>query len=166
LGSDKASSRTKELVLTSIIAATYGAGTIAISPISYGPIQARLTDALIPTSYNKKIGRAAIMGTTLGCIIANIISPYGLPDIVIGTLANLLASISSYACRNVSGMKGKLLATLAPSITIGLIIGGVLLSYIYGAPLVFTIVTLIAGELVSCVGIGAPLLEALERILS
>ncbi|MGQ9515046.1 MAG: QueT transporter family protein [Thermoproteota archaeon] len=154
----------QELVLTSIIAATYGAGTIAISPIGYGPIQARLTDALIPTSYNKKVGRAAIVGTALGCIIANIISPYGLPDILIGTLANLLASGASYAFRNILGLKGKILATLTSSIIIGVAIGGVLLYSFYGAPLAFTILTVTAGELVSCVGIGIPLLEALERI--
>ncbi|MBO3803233.1 MAG: QueT transporter family protein [Candidatus Brockarchaeota archaeon] len=107
----KGSSRTRDLVLTSIVAATYGAGTIAISPISYGPVQARLTDALIPTSYNKKVGKAAVIGTALGCIIANVVSPYGLPDVVIGTLANLLASGCSYACRKTLGIKGKLLAS-------------------------------------------------------
>jgi uncharacterized membrane protein len=156
---------TQELVLTSIIAATYGAGTIAISPIGYGPIQARLTDALIPTSYNKKIGKAAILGTVLGCIVANIISPYGMPDLVIGTLANLIASSSSYTFRNILGLKGKILATFTSSIIIGVAIGGILLSFFYGAPLVFTILTVTAGELISCVGVGIPLLEALERIL-
>lgn len=147
------------------MAATYGAGTIAISPISYGPVQARLTDALIPTSYNKKVGKAAVIGTALGCIIANVVSPYGLPDVVIGTLANLLASGCSYACRKTLGIKGKLLAALTPSITIGFMIGGLLLSCVYGAPPLLTIATVTAGELISCVGLGVPLLEALERVL-
>ena len=153
------------MAITSLIAAAYGAGTIAIAPIGYGPIQARITDALIPMSYHKRIGRAGVLGVTLGCVIANVISPYGLPDLAIGTLANLLASGFSYWCRDIAGYKGKLLATSIPAIIIAALIAGVLLSAIYGAPLMATMAAVAAGELLSCVGIGLPLLMALERAL-
>jgi len=155
----------QEIALTSLIAAAYGAGTIAIAPIGYGPVQARVTDALIPLSYHKKIGKAGILGVTLGCVIANIISPYGLPDLVIGTLANLLASSFSYQCRHIAGYKGKLLATLIPALIIAALVAGVLLSIVYGAPFTATMVAVTAGELVSCVVIGLPLLMALEKAL-
>jgi uncharacterized membrane protein len=151
--------------MTSLIAAAYGAGTIAIAPIGYGPVQARITDALIPISYHKRIGKAGILGVTLGCVIANMISPYGLPDLVIGTLANLLASSFSYLCKDITGYKGKLFATLIPTIIIAVFIAGVLLSAIYGAPLMPTMAAITAGEFISCVCIGLPLLVALERAL-
>jgi uncharacterized membrane protein len=155
--------RARELALISLISAVYGVGTIAIAPIGYGPIQVRITDALIPIGYHKRIGKAGVLGVTLGCVIANIISPYGLPDLVIGTLANLLASSFSYLCRDIGGYKGKVLATLFPALIIAIFIAGVLLSAIYGAPLVATMAAVTAGELVSCVAIGLPLLMALER---
>jgi hypothetical protein len=100
---------------------------LAISPISYGPIQARIPDALLPISYYKKIGKAGAVGVALGCVVANIIFPYGVPDLVLGPLANILAGYSSYLCRNVPGYKGKLLAALISSFTIGALIGGILL---------------------------------------
>jgi len=165
LPTDKYTTRAQEIALTSLIAAAYGVGTIAIAPIGFGPVQARVTDALIPVSYHKRIGKAGILGVTLGCIIANMISPYGLPDIVIGTLANLLASGFSYLCRRITGHKGKLLATLIPALIIAVFIGGVLLSAIYGAPFVATMAAIAAGEIVSCVVIGLPLLMALERAI-
>ena len=71
----------------------------------------------------------------------------------------------SYLCRDIAGYKGKLLATLIPTIIIAVFIAGVLLSAIYGAPLVPTMATITAEEFVSCVGIGLPLLIALERAL-
>lgn len=160
---EKYPTRAQEIALTSIIAAAYGAGTIAIAPIGFGPVQARVTDALIPISYHKRIGKAGILGVTLGCIIANMISPYGLPDLVIGTLANLLASSFSYLCRHITGYKGKLMATSIPAIIIAVFVAGILLSAIYGAPFAATMAAVTAGELVSCVAIGLPLLMALER---
>lgn len=163
-GKEKTKSRIKELALTSVIAASYGVGTIAIAPIGYGPIQARLTDALIPTSYNKEIGKAAIYGTALGCIVANAISPYGLADVIVGTAANAIASSSSYLCRKWSRIKGKVAATVAPSVIIGAAIAGELAS-LYGVPLDFGLASITAGELISCVGLGIPLLEGLERLL-
>ena len=156
-------SRAQEIALTSLIAAAYGAGTIAIAPIGFGPVQVRITDALIPVSYHKRIGKAGILGVTLGCVIANTISPYGLPDLVIGTLANLLASSFSYLCRHIPSYKGKLLATLIPAIIIAVFVAGVLLSAIYGAPFAATMAAITAGEIASCVVIGLPLLMALEK---
>jgi len=165
LATDKHLTRAQELALTSLISAAYGVGTIAIAPIGYGLVQARITDALIPISYHKKIGKAGILGVTIGCVIANMISPYGLPDLVIGTLANLLASSLAYTCRDIAGYKGKLSATLISALIISVFIGGILFSGVYGSPLIVTMAAIIAGELVSCVGIGLPLLVALERAL-
>lgn len=157
-------SRAKELALSSAIAGAYGLGTIAIGPIGYGPVQARLTDALIPMSYNRKIGKAAIYGTALGCVVANAISPYGLVDILVGTVANAAASYSSYLCQRWSGIKGKIAATVLPSIIIGVAIAGEF-AVIYGVRLEFGFPSITAGELISCVGLGIPILKALERLV-
>jgi len=157
-------SRARELALSSVIAGAYGVGTIAIAPIGYGPVQARLTDALIPLSYNKKVGKAAIYGTALGCVVANAISPYGLADVLIGAVANAAASSSSYLCKRWSGIKGKIAATVIPSTIIGVAIAGEL-AVLYGVPFGFGFPSITAGELVSCVGLGIPILKALERLV-
>jgi len=162
---ERRASTRRDLALASFIAAAYGVGTVAISPISYGPVQARLTDALIPSGYNRRIGKAAVYGTTLGTIIANVISPYGLPDVIVGALTNLAASYVAYRLQVISGWKGKALATLLPSIIVGVLIGGVLLTIIYQLPVALTVPGVTAGALISCVGLGWPLLEALERLL-
>jgi len=157
-------SRAKELALSSVIAGAYGLGTIAIAPIGYGPVQARLTDALIPMSYNKKVGKAAIYGTALGCVVANAISPYGLADVIVGAVANAAASSSSYLCQRWSGTKGKIAATVIPSIVIGVAIAGEL-ALLYGVRFELGFPSITAGELVSCVGLGMPILKALERLI-
>ena len=69
----------KDLSSIAIICAMYVALTLGISPLSYGPLQFRISEALILLCfYNKKYGYSI----SLGCLIANFFSPLGWVDIV------------------------------------------------------------------------------------
>lgn len=77
-----------------ILAALYAALTVAISPISYGNIQFRLSEILIFLAfYDVRF----IPGLILGCSIANLFSPLGLIDVLFGTLATTLAVLGIFA---------------------------------------------------------------------
>ena len=80
---------TDRIVKTAIVAAIYAALTIGLSPLSYGPIQFRLSEVLILLAF---VNSDYIVGLTIGCLIANLLGPYGLADIAFGTFATLVSA--------------------------------------------------------------------------
>lgn len=74
---------------TGVIAALYALLTIALPVLSYGPLQFRAAESLtlLPILFIE-----AVPGLALGCLIANIFSPYGWYDMVFGTLSTLIAA--------------------------------------------------------------------------
>jgi uncharacterized membrane protein len=110
---------TRKISLTAVIAALYAAIVIILAPISFGPIQLRVADALIPLA--ALIGLPAVYGVALGALVANtywFLSPI---DVVLGAAANLVAGYILYK------YKDRLVpASLASSLAIGLIVGGYL----------------------------------------
>ena len=80
----------KDICINGLIAAVYAALTIAISPLSYGPIQFRFSEVLVLLCFfNKKYA----IGLTLGCLVANCFSPTASLDVLFGTCATLLACL-------------------------------------------------------------------------
>lgn len=74
-------------------AALYFVLTFFVPAISYGPLQFRVGEALtlLPIIFPE-----ATIGVTIGCLIANVFSPYAWYDMVFGTLATLLAAVATY----------------------------------------------------------------------
>ena len=110
---------TKKISLTAVIAALYAAIVILLAPISFGPIQLRVADALIPLA--ALLGLPVIYGVALGAFVANtywFLSPI---DVVFGALANLIAGYIIYRYR-----ENLVPASLAASGTIGVVVGGYL----------------------------------------
>ena len=80
----------QDICINGIIAATYAALTIAISPLAYGPIQFRFSEIMVLLCFfNKK----HTIGLTLGCLLANLFSPTAVLDVPFGTLATLIACV-------------------------------------------------------------------------
>ena len=75
-----------------VIAALYTVLTlVAIAMnLAFGAVQFRFSEALtiLPV-----FTPAAIPGLTLGCVLSNLCSSYGVADIVFGSLATLLAAL-------------------------------------------------------------------------
>ena len=73
---------TKQLTLAAVIAAAYAALTLCLP--AYGAIQVRLSEAFTVLPF---LFPAAVPGVAVGCLVANLLSPYGLIDVVCGTAA-------------------------------------------------------------------------------
>jgi uncharacterized membrane protein len=155
-------SRAQLLAQTALIAAVYGVGTYAIAPLAFGPVQVRVTDALLPVSWNSRVGMSGVLGVTLGVIISNLISPYGLPDIILGTVANLVVASVAYWLGRYQSSKALVLAALQASVVVAFLIGVVLFGWVYSFDPVAYFLSVLAGELVACVGLGVPLNLALK----
>ena len=83
-------SRITQIALGATIAALYIVLFVLLMPISVGPIQFRLSEALTLLS---ALTPAAIPGLFIACVISNIIANMGWMDIVFGSLATLLAAV-------------------------------------------------------------------------
>ncbi len=82
----------KVIVANASIAALYAVITILCGPLSYvgGSLQLRFSEILnLLVFFNPMYS----IGLTLGCLLANIMSMYGWPDIVFGTLGTLISCI-------------------------------------------------------------------------
>lgn len=118
-------STTKKLVISAVTGALYAVLTMALSPISYGPLQARISEALCILPYFLPY---TAWGLFFGCMVANIVSAAGVLDVVFGSLATLIAclcmALIGQRCRD--GFASRLLACLMPVFWNGLIVGAVL----------------------------------------
>ncbi|WP_291648103.1 QueT transporter family protein [Clostridium sp.] len=152
---------TKKLVKAALVAAIYAALTIVLAPISYGPVQFRLSEILVLLAF---IDPFYIGGLTLGCLLANILGGLGIMDIVFGTLATFLSvsSISITAKYIKSKKLSLIIASLWPTIFNGVIIGW-MLNYVLAAPLVLTMLQVGVGEFVVVTVIGVPVFKLIEN---
>ncbi|NLI60345.1 MAG: QueT transporter family protein [Clostridiales bacterium] len=144
--------KTRFIVEAAILAAIYAAITILLAPISYGQIQVRIAEALTILPY---FTPAAVPGLFVGCILANIFGG-SIIDIVFGSLASLIAAILSRKAPK------PWLVPLPPVIINGLVIGWVLYM-VEGLPYWLTVGTVTLGQIISCYGLGYPLLIILEK---
>jgi len=152
------------LAQAAIIAALYAAVTLAVPFLSYGPVQFRLAEALtiLPV-----LTPAAIPGLAIGCFIANLGSPYGMVDIIFGTLASLLASICTYRLRNIQWKRLPWLSALMPVLFNGVIIGA-MLAYVLFDTFAWQNMLLFgsqvaAGQFVVVFALGLPLTVLLRK---
>ena len=84
---------TKKLARAGVIAALYAGFTYILAPYAYGPFQIRPAEALtiLPLFFPE-----AIPGLFVGCALANLLSGYGIYDIVFGSLITLIAAILTF----------------------------------------------------------------------
>jgi uncharacterized membrane protein len=157
----------KTLAAGGVIAALYAVLCILFAPIAFGPVQFRIAEGLTVLPYFHWV---AIPGLFIGCAIANLFSPFGILDGVVGSLATLIAASGTWLIGK--KVKPRLLAIwlapLPPAVANGLIIGGMLAAtsgqgmhlgtFLSFAPQVFI------EELLVCYILGLPLIFLLERL--
>ena len=152
------------MLRASIIAAAYAALTFVTAPIAYTPLQFRASEVLMPLPYKRRFGKDAVLGLTVGALIANLASPFGIYDIALGPLTNLVAGLAAYASGSLEGrLEGRLLAVLSVIASVTFFIGYVLFHLIYGTPLIEALGYLAASESLTAGVGGYLLLEALDR---
>ncbi|MDR0531494.1 MAG: QueT transporter family protein [Oscillospiraceae bacterium] len=158
------------LAQAALIAALYAGLCYAGWGVSFGPWQFRFAEALtlLPV-----LTPAAIPGLTIGCALANLGSPFGLIDIIFGSLATLLAAVLAYLLRRVQLRKLPLLSALMPVVCNGVIVGAIIaltitdklsfsdFSFVnfltFGGQVALT-------EFVICYGLGLPLAALLRKV--
>ena len=131
----------------------------------YGHAIEIVTDTQIRDAAAIDTARAleAVPGLFIGCLVANLLSPYGVLDIVFGSLATLLAAMWTRRCRS------RWTAPLPPVICNAVIVGGLIAYYEAGfsaafpAAFAYNAFTVGLGEALACYVLGLLLLKAVEK---
>lgn len=152
---------TKKLTTLGLVAALYAVTTLALSGISYSSIQFRISEVMVLLPL---LGKEYILALTIGCFLANVIGPYGVPDIIFGTIATLISTYLVYLTGKI--MKGKkgylIIASLWPTI-VNAIIVGIMLNKFFGLPLILSMLQVGFGEFVVITILGVPLFNILGK---
>lgn len=150
------SQKTNFMVSSAVIAAIYTVLTMVFAPISFGPVQFRISEALCILPF---FTPAAVPGLFLGCLLSNLLCGAAFLDVVFGSLATLLGALGSYALR-----RNKRLVCLPPILANTLIIPWVL-RYAYGSEdmILFGMLTVGIGEILAIGVLGNLLLGLLNR---
>lgn len=144
---------TKNIVTIGLVAAIYAVLTVVLAPLSYGPIQFRISEVLNLLAF---VNPVFAPGIVLGCFIANLFSPLGMIDVFFGTTATLISVIM------IVRSKKLWIASLWPVISNGLIIGAEL-QYAFQVPFLIGAFQVAFGEFVVVTLFGAPLFAALLK---
>ena len=153
---------TRYLARAGVIAALYVVLTYlaGLMNLAYGPVQFRFSEALTVLPF---LFPEAIPGLFVGCIVSNLISPYGVLDLVVGSLATLLAAVWTNRCGK------RWFAPMPPVVANAVLVGAMIAWYEagFGAGFVpafaYNALTVGLGELIVCYVLGLPLLAVLEN---
>lgn len=130
--------------------------------LTFGPVQIRFAEALTVLPF---LLPAAGPGLAIGCLITNLLSPYGPLDVVFGTLATAIAAWLTVK------MPRWYLAAIPPVVVNALILppiwawtaaGGV--NPVFWAEWGLNVLRFIPGEALACFVLGRLLLSALSRV--
>ncbi len=153
----------KRLAVSGLIGALYFVLTVILYPLSYGGVQVRVSEALsvLPLFY----GFDAVIGLTVGCLIANVFGTNGLIDVILGTFATLIASLLTYYISKKTNSNAKFFVGGIPPVIVNALI----------VPLTFLAITelkeaylinalqVLTGQALSVYLIGTPLYFALKK---
>jgi len=139
-----------------IIASLYAALTIVLAPISYGPVQVRISEALTILPF---LTPAAVPGLFIGCVVANIYGGLGIYDIIGGSLCTLFAAYLTYL---LSRTRRPILAPLPP-VVVNAVGVSLYLHLLFQLPYWLTVGYIALGEIVACYILGYPLLVVFIR---
>ena len=139
------------------IAAVYTVLTMVFAPISFGPVQFRISEILCVLPF---FTPAAVPGLFVGCFLSNLLCGAAGLDIVFGSLATLIGAVGSFYL----GKKSKWLVAVPPILANTVIIPWVL-RFAYGSQdlIPFYMLTVGIGEVLAIGVLGNLLLLTLER---
>lgn len=158
----------RKIAFAAVVGAVYCVLTMALAPISYGPLQFRLSEVLCILPFFFPF---SVWGLFVGCILANLLSAYGALDVIFGSLATLLAALGTmYIGRLGRGrVLPKVFACLPPVVLNAVIVGALIAFYTASTTPAFWPSFIINslqvgfGELVVLYALGLPTLILLPR---
>ena len=140
-----------------VIAALYVVLTLVFAPISFGPVQVRIAEALCILPM---FTPAAIPGLFIGCLIANLIGGGIMLDVIFGSIATLIGAVFGYMPRS-----NRWLVPL-PAIIANTLIVPFVLRYGYGVvdiAIPVLMFQIMVGEIAGCFVLGEILCTALQK---
>ena len=150
--------KTRYVASAALIAALYVVLTTisSLMGLSSGVIQVRFSEAL---TILPAFTPAAIPGLFIGCLISNIIAGGVIWDVIFGSVATLIGAVGTYL------LKRKKWLVPLPPILANMAIGPLILIFAYGVPdsYWFTLITVGAGEIISCGILGMILYFAINK---
>lgn len=144
---------TRKLTRAAMFAGLYIIITYILAPVSFGPLQFRVSEALtvLPILYPE-----AIPALFIGVLLSNIFGGLGLVDIIGGSLVTLTAAYITYYFR------GTIWAYLSPVILNGLLVSAYLY-ILFEIPYWLTVIQISLSEAVVVFLIGYPLIQYLKK---
>ena len=144
------------LAYGAVIAAIYFALTMMFLPISFGPVQFRISEALCILPF---FTPAAIPGLFVGCLLSNFIGGAAILDVVFGSIATLIGAAGSWMLR-----KNRYLVSVPPILANTIIIPWVL-RFAYGSEdmIWYAMITVGIGEILAIGVLGQLLLTVLAK---
>ena len=152
-------SKTLQLANAGLIAALYVVLTYIANllGLASGAIQVRLSEALtiLPV-----FTVSAVPGLTVGCVLANLLTGCAAWDVVFGSLATLIGAVGTRL------LKDKPLLAWIPPVLSNMAIIPIILIKVYAVPDAwwFLVLTIGAGEIISCGLLGLLLWRSLKNI--
>ena len=157
--STRSAASARSLTRAAMIAAIYCTLTLMFQPISYGPVQFRISEALtlLPV-----LTANAVPGLFIGCLLANLLGGAMWYDVVFGSIATLLAAVCTRRLRDIPAA-----AAAMPVLFNGLIVGPVVYFAYSKAPggafssflLIKDVGSVAVGEAVICFILGLALVK-------
>lgn len=148
----------RTLCANAVVATLYAVVTIVLGAFSYGPVQFRVSEALVVLcAFRPSLG----VGLTLGCFLANLFSSVTALDLIFGTLATALACLWTARCK-------KLWLMPVPNVVTNALIVGAMLAAVLSPTAFLPSFVLMAlqvglGELVVMYGLGLPFAVLLQK---
>ena len=151
--------KTFQISIGGVIAALYVVLTVLAAQfnLASGAIQVRFSEAL---TIMPVFTVAAVPGLAVGCILANLLTGCAAWDVVFGSLATLIGAVGTRLLRN-----RPYLAWIPPVVS-NMAIIPVILIKVYNVPDAwwFLVLTVGAGEVISCGLLGLLLWRALKHV--
>ena len=151
--------KTKQLVNGGMIAALYVVLTVLAAQfnLASGAIQVRFSEALtiLPV-----FTVAVVPGLTIGCVLANLLTGCAAWDVVFGSVATLIGAVGTRL------LKSKPLLAWIPPVLSNMAIIPIILIKVYAVPDAwwFLVLTIGAGEVLSCGALGLLLWRSMKSI--
>jgi len=153
--------KVRDLTVGAMLGAIYAVLTMVLPIPQYAGVQVRLAEALMVLPF---LYPGCTSGLFVGCVIANLLSPYGLLDVIAGSGATLLA------CLWTSRMRNWHLAFLPAVVCNALIVGAVIafaqtgLGPAFATAYLLNALSVGVGECLACGVLGTVLLRQLPRL--
>lgn len=144
--------KVKDLVRLASVASLYVLFTIVVYPISYGPIQFRISEILVLLVFFRKDYGYAII---VGCFISNLFSTLGYYDLIFGVIQTAITVFL------ISKSKNLFMSSLYTVMSMPIIALELYLLDVF--PFWFGVLTTMAGEFAITVLIGYPVFRTLRK---